>query len=138
LLSGGYLAKIGARATEFRMVVLAQALGLFHLPLAGDLPTLFIAFELVSIPSYVLAGFNFRDARAREAGMKYLILGALASALFLLGLVFLYGATGETQLAAIRDAVGGFLLEGGGQEAARLVLAKAALAFLLAALLFKV
>src|SRR5690606_19635898 len=100
LLPGGYLGKIGARANEFRMVVLAQALGLFHLPLAGDLATLFIAFELVSIPSYVLAGFNFRDARAREAGMKYLILGALASALFLLGLVFLYGATGETQLAA--------------------------------------
>lgn len=138
LLSGGYLAKIGARATEFRMVVLAQALGLFHLPLAGDLPTLFITFELVSIPSYVLAGFNFRDGRAREAGMKYLILGALSSALFLLGLVFLFGATGETQLAAIRDAIGGFLLEGGEAGQARLVLAKAALAFLLAALLFKV
>lgn len=135
LLSGPYLGKVRARAPEFRMVILAQALGLFHLPLAGDLATLFIAFELVSIPSYVLAGFNFRDARANEAGMKYLLLGALASALFLLGLSFLYGATGELHLAAIRDSIGAMLLDGGDP---RLVLVKASLAFLLAALLFKV
>jgi NADH-quinone oxidoreductase subunit N len=135
LLAGNYLGKAGARAPEFRMVILAQALGLYHLPLAGDLATLFIAFELVSVPSYVLAGFNFRDARANEAGMKYLLLGALASALFLLGLSFLYGATGELHLTAIRDSIGAMLLDGGD---ARIVLAKTALAFLLTALLFKV
>jgi NADH-quinone oxidoreductase subunit N len=135
LLSAEYLEKIRARASDFRMVVLAQAIGLFHLPLAGDLATLFIAFELISVPSYVLAGFNFRDARANEAGMKYLLLGALASVLFLLGLAFLYGATGELHLAAIQNKIGGFILLGAGSE---LILAKVALAFLVAALLFKV
>jgi len=134
LLPGGYLGKIGARANEFRMVVLAQALGLFHLPLAGDLATLFIAFELVSVPSYVLAGFNHRDARANEAGLKYLVLGAFASALFLLGLAFLYGATGELHIAAIQNRIGAYLMTGAGPE---LLLAKTALAFLLAAVLFK-
>jgi NADH-quinone oxidoreductase subunit N len=83
----------------------------------------------------VLAGFNFRDARANEAGMKYLLLGALSSVLFLLGLAFLYGATGSIHLAAIQNRIGGFILLGAGSE---LILAKAALAFLLAALLFKI
>jgi NADH-quinone oxidoreductase subunit N len=135
LLSAEYLEKIRVRAVDFRMVLLAQALGLFHLPLAGDIATLFIAFELVSIPSYVLAGFNFRDGRANEAGMKYLLLGALSSALFLLGLAFLYGATGETNFMAIQGKVGIFQLSGATSE---LLLVKASLVFLLAALLFKV
>lgn len=135
LLSSEYLAKIHARPLEFRMVLLAQAIGIFHLPLAGDLATLFIAFELVSIPSYVLAGFNHRDGRANEAGMKYLLLGALSSALFLLGLAFLYGATGEIGFSAIQNKIGIYVLSGSGSE---LILAKVSLAFLLAALLFKV
>ena len=135
LLAGPYLDKIRVRTGDFHMVLLAQALGLFHLPLAGDLATLFIAFELVSIPSYVLAGFNHRDARANEAGLKYLVLGALASVLFLLGLAFLYGATGELHLAAIQNKIGAQLMVGGGPG---LLLAKTAMVFLLAALLFKV
>jgi NADH-quinone oxidoreductase subunit N len=135
LLSTDYLAKIHARPVEFRMVLLAQAIGIFHLPLAGDLATLFIAFELVSIPSYVLAGFNHRDARANEAGMKYLLLGALSSALFLLGLAFLYGATGEITYSAIQNKIGVYWLSGSGSE---LLLAKVSLALLLASLLFKV
>jgi NADH-quinone oxidoreductase subunit N len=134
LLSGEYLRKIRVRMGDFRLLVLAQALGFFHLPLAGDLATLFIAFELVSVPSYVLAGFNHRDARANEAGMKYLLLGAFASVLFLLGLAFLYGATGELLLADIQARIGMFLLEG---DAAGLLLAKVSMGLLIAALLFK-
>jgi len=134
LASPLYLAKIRVRPTDFRMVALAQAFGLFHLPLAGDLATLFIAFELVSVPSYVLAGFNFRDGRANEAGMKYLLLGALASVLFLSGIAFLYGATGEVSFTAIQQKLGGYSLVGAEAE---LLLAKTALAFFVAALLFK-
>jgi NADH-quinone oxidoreductase subunit N len=134
LLSGEYLDKIRARAGDFRLLILAQALGLYHLPLAGDLPTLFIAFELVSVPSYVLAGFNHRDARANEAGMKYLLLGAFASVLFLLGLAFLYGATGELRLADIGYVIGGHVLDA---DTASLLLAKVSLGLLVAALLFK-
>src|SRR5690606_30855971 len=132
-----YLAKVRARPTEFRIILLAQAFGLFHLPLAGDLATAFIAFELVSIPSYILAGFNFRDARANEAGLKYLLLGAVSSALFLLGTAFLYGATGELGFAAIQNRVGAHSLDGDA-GLAPLMLVKAGLALLLTALLFKV
>lgn len=135
LLSTDYLAKIHARPVEFRMVLLAQAIGIFHLPLAGDLATLFIAFELVSIPSYVLAGFNHRDGRANEAGLKYLLLGALSSALFLLGIAFLYGATGDLSFNGIQNQLGVFWLSGAGSE---LLLAKVSLAFFMASLLFKV
>jgi NADH-quinone oxidoreductase subunit N len=135
LASPDYLAKIHVRATDFRMVVLAQAIGFFHLPLAGDLATLFIAFELISIPSYVLAGFNFRDARANEAGMKYLLLGAFSSVMFLLGIAFLYGATGHITLSGIEQMIGSYVLNGAYSE---LLLAKAALAFFVAAVLFKV
>ncbi len=135
LLSSDYLAKIHARPVEFRMVLLAQAIGIFHLPLAGDLATLFIAFELVSIPSYVLAGFNHRDGRANEAGIKYLLLGALSSALFLLGIAFLYGATGEISFDGIQNQIGVFWLSGSGSK---LLLAKVSLAFFLSALFFKV
>jgi NADH-quinone oxidoreductase subunit N len=135
LASPTYLAKIHVRPTDFRMVVLAQAIGIFHLPLAGDLATLFIAFELVSVPSYVLAGFNFRDGRANEAGLKYLLLGALASVLFLLGIAFLYGATGSLSFDAIGMKVREYLLLGSFSE---LLLVKASMAFFIAALLFKV
>ncbi len=134
ILAESYLDKIRVHGVDFRLVVLAQALGLFHLPLAGDLATLFVAFELVSIPSYVLAGFNHHDARADEAGLKYLILGVFASSLFLLGLAFLYGATGAWMLPDIQNQMLRLVIEHRGPE---LVLAKAGLAFLLAALLFK-
>lgn len=135
LLANEYLEKIRVRFVDFRMMVLAQGFGLFHLPMAGDIATLFIAFELISIPSYVLAGFNFRDARGNEAGMKYLVLGAFASVFFLLGLAFLYGVTGEIHLAGMRNAIGGFVLEG---ATAELILAKTSLALILAALFFKI
>ncbi len=134
ILAEDYLSKVRIHGADFRMVVLAMAMGVFHLPLAGDLATLFIAFELVSIPSYVLAGFNHGDSRANEAGMKYLVLGAFASCLFLLGLAFLYGATGEIRLTAIQNKVAQMVLSGSASE---LMLVKASLVFILVALLFK-
>ncbi|MCG5056239.1 MAG: NADH-quinone oxidoreductase subunit N [Myxococcales bacterium] len=129
-LGHGYLEKVRARATDWRIVVLALAMGLLSLCLAGDLATLFIAFELISIPSYVLCGFSLRDPRANEAGIKYLLLGAVGSVLFLLGLGFLYGATGEIALPAIAEK----LAEA---NAGTLAVAKLALGFVLAALFFK-
>ena len=134
ILAEDYLAKVRIHGTDFRMLILAMAMGLFHLPLAGDLATLFIAFELVSIPSYVLAGFNHGDPRANEAGMKYLVLGAFASSLFLLGLAFLYGATGEIHLASIQHKVALLVVQG---STADLIMVKAALVFLMGSLLFK-
>jgi NADH-quinone oxidoreductase subunit N len=134
ILAEDYLSKVRIHGADFRMIVLALALGLFHLPLSGDLATLFIAFELISIPSYVLAGFNQGDARANEAGMKYLVVGMFASSLFLLGIAFLYGATGEIHLSGIRRSVEFMVATGATGD---LVLVKVALVFLVGALLFK-
>jgi NADH-quinone oxidoreductase subunit N len=135
ILSEEYLDKVRVTGVDWRMVVLALALGMVNLCLAGDLATLFIAYELVSIPSYVLAGFSHKDPRSNEAGMKYLLLGVFSSVLFLLGLSFIYGATGEIHLAAIHDKLTRLIDAG---AAADLTLAKVGLGFLLGAVLFKV
>jgi NADH-quinone oxidoreductase subunit N len=135
LLSEDYLDKVRIHGVDWRMVVLALALGMVNLCLANDLATLFIAYELVSIPSYVLAGFAHRDPRSNEAGMKYLLLGVFSSVLFLLGLSFLYGATGEIHLLAIHDKLA---LAVGAGSAGDLALAKIGLALIMGAIFFKV
>ncbi|MEO7424763.1 MAG: NADH-quinone oxidoreductase subunit N, partial [Fibrobacteria bacterium] len=135
LLSESYLDKVRVNGIDWRMVVLALALGMVNLCLANDLATLFIAYELVSIPSYVLAGFSHGDPRSNEAGLKYLMLGVFTSVLFLLGLSFIYGATGEIHLTAIHDKLL-HLTEAG--ATADLILAKVGLGFLMGAVLFKV
>jgi NADH-quinone oxidoreductase subunit N len=135
LLSEAYLDKVRVNGIDWRMVVLALALGMVNLCLANDIATLFIAYELVSIPSYVLAGFSHGDPRSNEAGMKYLMLGVFTSVLFLLGLSFIYGATGEIHLTAIHEKLLR-LVEAG--ATADLTLAKIGLGFLMGAVLFKV
>src|SRR5690606_10135614 len=135
VLSQDYLDKARVSAVDWRLVVMAMALGMVNLCLAGDLATLFISYELVSIPSYVLAGFSHKDPRSNEAGMKYLLLGVFTSVLFLLGLSFIYGATGEIHLSAIHEKLALAVQAG---SAADLTLAKVGLAFLLGAVFFKV
>jgi NADH-quinone oxidoreductase subunit N len=135
LLSETYLEKVHITPVDWRMVVLALGMGMVNLCFAGDLATLFIAYELVSIPAYVLAGFSHKDPRSNEAGMKYLLLGVFSSVLFLLGLSFVYGATGEIHLLAIHDKLAR-LVEAG--ATADLTLAKVGLAFIIGALFFKV
>lgn len=134
LLSEEYLDKVRVTPVDWRMVVLAMGLGMATLCLAGDLATLFIAYELVSIPSYVLAGFSHKDPRSNEAGMKYLLLGVFASVLFLLGISFLYGATGEIGLAAIQEKL---MRAAEAGSVADLTFAKVSLALILGAVLFK-
>ncbi|MBW8888400.1 MAG: NADH-quinone oxidoreductase subunit N [Fibrobacteres bacterium] len=135
ILSEDYLEKVHIHGVDWRLVVLALALGMVNLCFAGDLATLFIAYELVSIPSYVLAGFSHKDPRSNEAGMKYLLLGAFSSVLFLLGLSFVYGATGEIHLTAIRDHLARAVEAGANGD---LMLAKVGLGFMLGGVLFKV
>jgi len=71
---------------------------------ARDLITIFLALELSSIPQYILAGWG-KDQRSSEAGIKYLLLGAIASALLLYGMALLYGVTGTTLLPEIASVV---------------------------------
>ena len=70
---------------------------------ANDLIVVFLALEILSIPLYVLAAFDRRRLSSQEAGIKYFVLGAFSSAIFLYGIALVYGATGSTSLTGILD-----------------------------------
>ncbi|HEX2441266.1 MAG TPA: NADH-quinone oxidoreductase subunit N [Methylomirabilota bacterium] len=92
------------RAMEYHLLVLASLLGMLVLASARDLVLLFLAFELMSIPLYVLSGFLKRDAGAVEAALKFFLVGSVSSAVMAYGLSFVYGATGTMDLAKIAAA----------------------------------
>jgi NADH-quinone oxidoreductase subunit N len=92
------------RAAEYHLLVLTSLLGMLVLASARDLVLLFVAFELMSIPLYVLTGFLKRDAGAVEAALKFFLVGSVSSAVMAYGLSFVYGATGTTDLARIATA----------------------------------
>lgn len=92
---------------EFYALLITSVLGMSLLASVTDLVALFLAFELLSIPLYVLCAGDLRRNGSLEAGLKYLIIGSLASAVMLYGLAMIYGATGSTgfrSIGAIIDA----------------------------------
>ncbi len=68
---------------------------------AANLIMIYLAIETTSIPLYVLAGFMVRDEKSTEAGLKYLLFGAITSAVMLYGFSLIYGFTGTTQIYQI-------------------------------------
>jgi NADH-quinone oxidoreductase subunit N len=94
---------------EFQGLLLSSTLGMVLLAQAQNLVTLFVAIELLSVPLYVLCGSALRRPQSLESGLKYLIVGSLGSATLLYGLAFIYGGSGSTDFAGIRDGIGGSL-----------------------------
>jgi NADH-quinone oxidoreductase subunit N len=94
------------RALEYHVLVLTALLGMMVLASAKELVLLFVAFELMSIPLYVLAGFVKRDARAVEASLKFFLVGSLSTAFLAYGLSFVFGVTGSTRLDVVARAAG--------------------------------
>ncbi len=92
------------RAGEYHLLVLASLLGMLVLASARDLILLFVAFELMSLPLYALAGFRKRDGLAVEAALKFFLVGSVSSAVMAYGLSFVYGAARTTQLAGVAKA----------------------------------
>lgn len=90
---------------EFILLILTATLGMLFVASAGDFLMLFVSLELITITFYVMTAYWRSDLRSLEAGLKYLILGSVASGFFLYGIAFLYGATGSTQFDAIRNAL---------------------------------
>ncbi|MCY0902472.1 MAG: NADH-quinone oxidoreductase subunit N [Firmicutes bacterium] len=86
---------------EYSFLVLFATVGAMILSSAMDLILLYVGLELLSIASYVLVALNRRSARSAEGGLKYLIIGSIASACILYGLSFLYGISGSTSIGAI-------------------------------------
>jgi NADH-quinone oxidoreductase subunit N len=90
---------------EFFSLLLFSILGMAILVAATNLVTLFLGFELLSIPLYVLCATELRRERSLESGLKYLIVGSVGSATLVYGLALIYGATGSTDYAGIAKAI---------------------------------
>jgi NADH-quinone oxidoreductase subunit N len=105
LLSWRALAPREAGHGEYYALLLTVVLGMVVLAGATNLVTIFIGYELLSIPLYVLCATEMRRATSLESGLKYLIIGSVGSATLLYGLAFVYGATGATEFGAIAEGV---------------------------------
>jgi NADH-quinone oxidoreductase subunit N len=97
---------MGKRGAEFVTLVLVAATGAHLMAAASNLIVLFIALEVFSISLYILAGFTRKRPDADEAALKYFLLGALASAIFLYGVALTFASTGTTDLDGIAEFLG--------------------------------
>ncbi|MBD2578006.1 NAD(P)H-quinone oxidoreductase subunit N [Oscillatoria sp. FACHB-1406] len=106
LMSLRYVEQSGTSLAEFIGILLTATLGGMFLSGANELVTIFVSLETLSISSYLMTGYTKRDPRSNEAALKYLLIGASSSAIFLYGISLLYGLSGgETRLEAIATAL---------------------------------
>jgi NAD(P)H-quinone oxidoreductase subunit 2 len=132
LMSIRYVEQSGTALAEFITILLTATLGGMFLSGASELVMIFISLETLSISSYLLTGYTKRDPRSNEAALKYLLIGASSTAVFLYGASLLYGLSGgETQLSAIAT---GMTLSGFGQSLGLVI----ALVFVIAGIGFKI
>lgn len=106
LLSTNELAEGDYWESEFYTMMLSSILGMLVMASARDLVTIFVALELLSIPAYLMATWNKREAKGNEAGLKYYLMGVFASAIMLYGMSLVFGVTGTTLLAGIGEELG--------------------------------
>ena len=128
IVTPGFLARRRTNRPEYSVLVLLAATGMGVMVSATDLLTLYIGLELQSLSAYVLASFLRDDSRSAEAGLKYFILGALASGILLFGISLTYGFAGTTSFFGIELAYADGLSVG----------AIVGLVFVLAGLAFKI
>ena len=103
-LSVSYLSDLGIDHGAYYALVLASITGAIFLVGAIDLLSVYLGLELMTIPIYVLAGFDRVRLRSNEAAIKHFVMGSFATAILLYGMALTYGATGATSFGAIRDA----------------------------------
>ncbi len=106
-LSRDYLARHDILKFEYPVLILLATVGMLVMVSARDLIVLYMGLELQSLALYVIAAFRRDSARSTEAGLKYIVLGALSSGLLLYGASLTYGYSGTTAFAGIAAAVGG-------------------------------
>ena len=99
-----YASKLARFQGEYYALVLLSVLGMMLMAATTELISIYIALELTSISLYVLVGL-LKDPKSTEASLKYLLLGALASAVLLYGMALIFGFTGKTQLGEIAQAI---------------------------------
>ena len=128
LVAPSFFERHGGYRPEFPVLVLLAVLGMSLMVSATNLLTLYIGLELNSLAAYVLAAFLKADERSAEAGLKYFVLGALASGILLFGMSLTYGFTGTVSFDGIAAATDAGLSKG----------ALFGLTFMLAGLAFKI
>lgn len=104
VISEGFLKRHETTRYEYALLIIFASLGMGITLSAADLMTLYMGIETLSLSSYVLAAFHRDSARSSEAGLKYFVLGALASGMLLYGASLVYGFTGTTSFAGIAEA----------------------------------
>ena len=130
LLAPDWNRQEGLSKFEFPILIAISTLGMLIMVSANDLMSLYMGLEMLSLASYVIAAFNRDSTRSAEAGLKYFVLGALASGLLLYGSSLVYGFSGSTNFDQIAVAVA----SSEGVSAGLVV----GLVFVLAALIFKI
>ncbi len=107
LLALDDLSDIRLMRFEYSVLILLSVVGMLVMVSAGDLITLYLGLELQSLAAYVLAAYRRDQVRSSEAGLKYFVLGALASGMLLYGASLVYGFTGSTSFATIANVASG-------------------------------
>jgi len=105
LTSYEYMEVQQIRAGEYYGLILFGAVGMCLMSSAVELVLIFIALEISSISTYILAGFRRRAVISSEASVKYFLLGSFATAFFLYGIALMFGATGSTSVSAISQVL---------------------------------
>ena len=130
VMSGDFMVRHNVARFEFPILILFAALGMMLMISANDLISLYVGLEMQSLSLYVMAAIQRDDNRATEAGLKYFVLGAVASGLLLYGASLVYGFSGTTNF----DALAG-MFASGAQISNGLIIG---IVFILAGLSFKV
>src|SRR5215831_1661946 len=105
LASYSYVGKYVKAEGEFYALMLFSVIGMMLIASTSELISIYISFELLSIPLYVMAGLIRFNEHSAEAAVKYVLLGAMSSAILLYGFALLYGLTGTTDLVAIATSI---------------------------------
>src|SRR4030065_1290680 len=100
VVSFNYMRKKNYPAVYYSLILLST-IGMVFVAYSTDLVMLFVAWELMSIPTYILAGYMKKDPSSNEAALKYFLFGALASAIIIYGISIAYGLTGSTNIGEV-------------------------------------
>jgi NADH-quinone oxidoreductase subunit N len=103
-ISHNYLQRTGLEKPEYYMLLLFSVSGMMLMGMANDLILVFLALEVLSIPLYILCGMVWPRPESEESAMKYFLLGAFSSAIFVFGIALVYGATMTTAIPLIFEA----------------------------------
>lgn len=98
LLNGKDIETVGSHSYEYFALIFFVMCGVGLVALFNNLLILFIGIEIISIPLYILTGADKRNLKSNEAALKYFLMGAFSTGIFLLGIAFLYGASGSFQI----------------------------------------